>query len=119
MVGDIMERTDYYILFDNFDELADYDEVLATELLEDVGEGEWQDGELRLYYDFEYYAEYEIYEGFYAALFGIYGEPNWNGAPNLFQYVDLQELGEALSASWDDSAYWTDGTVIIETSYGW
>lgn len=115
-----MERTDYYILFDNFYELAEqYDADLANDLLNSVGEGEWQNEELIVYYDLEYFAEYELYEGFYAAEFGISGEPNFNGAPNPFNYIDLQGLGDALSESWDDSLYWTDGAEVIETSYGW
>lgn len=114
-----MERTDYYILFDNFEELVSYDEELANALLADVGEGEWQDGELRLYYDLEYYAEYQLYEGWYASILNIYGEPDWGGAPNLFDYIDLQELGDDLAESWDSSVTWTDGTNVIETEYSW
>lgn len=64
-------------------------------------------------------AEYELYEGWYASILNTYHEPDWRGAPNPFDFIDLQALGEALSESWDESAYWTDGTNVVGTSYGW
>lgn len=114
-----MRIDEYCATFDNFEELAAEYPELAEMLLADVGAGEWQNEELYVYYGLIGLAEYELYEGWYAAVLGTYGEPDWNGAPNLFDFIDLHELGEALSESWDESMYWTDGTNVVGTSYGW
>jgi hypothetical protein len=115
-----MIKGDYYATFDNFEELSNEYPELAADLLSDIGEGEWQDDELYVYYDgLTGLAEYEVCEGWYTSVLGTYGEPDWNGAPNLFDFIDMQALGEALSESWDASMYWTDGTNVVETSYGW
>lgn len=107
---------DYYESFDNFEELASAYPELAESLLEDVGEGEWQDEELMLFDDIENFAEYELYDGWYS---DIFGDADFNGAPNPLNYIDLAEFGEALSNSWDDSAYWRHGDYIVATPYGW
>ena len=106
----------YYELFDNFEEFASEYPELSERLLEAVGEGEWQDGELLLFDDIEDLAEYELYECWYS---DIFGNADFHGAPNPLNYIDLAEFGEALSNTWDESVYWTDGEHIVATSYGW
>lgn len=110
--------TYYCESFDNFEEFAEDNEDLAELLLSEVRPGAWQDNEIRVYPDIESYAEYQLYDGFYASLF-IGGSPDWNCRPNLFDYLDMRLLGEDFYNTADSSTVWTDGEVIVETDYGW
>lgn len=106
----------YSTVYDNFDALqADYPDI-ATQLLEDVGEGEWQNNELYYYDSIEDFAEYELTDGWYAEHdFG----GDFNGAPNPLDYIDFSAFGSALLDQGDGSVQWTDDHVVITTSYGW
>jgi len=105
--------------FDGYKELFEHDENLAKELLEAVGEGAWQQGEIYYYEDEEEYAEYELTEGWYAS-FGVNLDRDYNGAPNLMDYINLSDLGSALVQNWDDSCNFKASTgEILTTGYGW
>lgn len=106
------------ITFDNFEELLEAKAKVAQELLKTYGEGEWQNNEIYYYSDVEDFAEYELTEGWYSGL-GLEGF-NFNGAPNIMAYIDLEALGAALVSSWDDSSNFEASTgEIVTTSYGW
>lgn len=105
------------IRYDNYNELLEDDEKLALELLEEKGKGRWQKEDIYRHYDLEYYAEFELTEGWYCELNLDRG---FNGAPNLLHFIDLKELGNALLRNWDNSSHFqSDYGDILQTSYGW
>jgi len=103
--------------FDDYEEFAESYPEVAAALLEDVGEGKWQEYYIYVYDSVEDFAEYELTEGWYAD-FGL-GDRDYNGAPDPMDYIDLKALGEALLDSGDSSVQWTNGDVVVTTSYGW
>ena len=102
--------------FDNYQEFAERYPDVAAALLEDVGEGDWQDDQIFVYDSIEDFAEYELTEGWYI---DCNFDRDYRGAPNPLDYIDLKALGEALLDSGDSSVQWTDGNVVVTTSYGW
>lgn len=103
--------------YENFSEFQnDYPEV-AAQLLDEVDEGEWMDNELYVYPSLEDYAEYELTEGWYIDL-GL-DRMDFRGAPNPMDYIDLKAFGNALWDNWDGSTTWSNGDIVVDTSYGW
>lgn len=102
--------------FDNYQDFAESYPDVAASLLEEVGEGAWQDEQIFVYDSIEDFAEYELTEGWYADL---NLDRDFRGAPNPLDYIDLKALGDALLESGDSSVQWTDGNVVVTTSYGW
>lgn len=106
--------------YDDFDEFMQEHPDVATELLESVGEGEWQNNELYYYPTLEDYAEYELTEGWYIDL--NLDDFDFRGAPNPLDYIDLVKFGEALINSGDESVTWCDwdgSKAVVTTGYGW
>ena len=102
--------------FNNFKELMEYDSELAQELLKEKGEGRWQEEEIYYHATIEDYVEYELYDGWYADTF----KDDYNIAPNLLDFINLKEFGNALANSWDDSInYKTSHGEVLQTPYGW
>ena len=108
-----------YEYFDNFNEFKERHPDLAKELLNEVDEGEWQNEDLSYFESLADYAQYELEEGWYSSYADVFSQ-DFNGAPKLIDYIDLDALGEALSNTWDDSCHYrfSDDSVIT-TSYGW
>ena len=104
-------------IFENFEDLQEREPKLARKLLSDRGRGSWQKEEIYGFSDKESFAEYELEEGWYASM-GL-GEGNFRGAPNPMDFINMDKFADALIDSWDESTNWTDGTVILQTSYGW
>lgn len=104
--------------YDDSNDLKQDNPSLAEELVEEFGDGEWQENQLFVYESLEDYAYYELTEGWYANL-GL-DKADYNGAPNPLDFIDLKALGNALSRSWDESCHYvsTNGE-IVETDYGW
>jgi len=109
-------NSEYGTWFDNYEEFATTYPEIAAALLDEVGEGDWQDEELYYYDSIEDFANYELCEGWYADLDL---NRDFRGAPNPLNYIDLQALGEALLNTGDSSVQWTDWNCVVTTSYGW
>lgn len=88
------------LVYENLEELRDTDEELANEITYKFGEGSWENEEILVWSDTTEFAKYEVSEGWYAS---ITMDDDFNGAPNLYDYIDYEALGEALSYSWDSS----------------
>ena len=60
----------------------------------------------------EDFAIYEVDDGWYSCCVDL--NVDYHGAPNLSYYIDYQELGRALSQTWDDSCncVLSDGRVV-------
>lgn len=107
-----MEKT-----FNNYEELFKFDRYIAREILEEVGEGQWQNEPMRLHDDVIDFAKYELTEGWYTNLEIM---RDWNGAPNPFDYINFAELGHDLVEKWDGSMnHMTSEGKILISSYGW
>ena len=103
-------------IFNNFKELMEYDSELAQDLLKEKGEGKWQDVEIYYHATIEDYAEYELYDGWYADIF----RDDYNGAPDPLDFINLKEFGNALANSWDDGTnYKTSHGEVLQTTYVW
>lgn len=103
--------------YNSYKELLQDRELIARELLDVVGSGEWQNDTIFLYEDIEEFAEYELTDGWYSELDIT---RDWKGAPSLINYIDLKELGEDLSNNWDTGIYFkTSSGVVLQTGYGW
>lgn len=102
--------------FENFAELQESKPALAKELLETVGEGDWQTDQIFHYGSLEEFVDYELTEGWYSDM-SLNGDTN--GAPNLLDYIDKEALGEALMNSWDESCNFEHNGEILTTGYGW
>lgn len=100
----------------DFKDLKKKDKALANELLRKVGTGEWQQDELYIHENLSKFAKHEVTDGWYAE---CNLERNYNGAPNLLDYIDYDELGRDISTSWDDSMHFlSENNRVVETSYG-
>ena len=105
-----------YETFKDLEELKETYPELATELLEMFQEDNWVFEELYVYPTLEDYTKYELTEGWYANSF----KDDYNGAPNLLDYIDLNTLGDALTQSWDDSInYLSEDNKVVATLNGW
>lgn len=111
-----MQLSDYGIWYDNYAEFAEDQPKVAEALLDDVGEGAWQDEQVFYYNSIEDFADYELHEGWYI---DCDFDRDFRGAPNPIDYIDLKALGEALLNSGDSSVEWTDWKCVVTTSYGW
>ena len=105
------------IKYKNFKELKDNNPELAENLLNMVGKGDWQDYQLVCYEDTGEYAEYEVSDGWYAQL-ELNEWSSFDGAPNLYDYIDFDSLGEDLLNSVDESMVVEVDNCIITTDYG-
>lgn len=106
-------------VYRNFKELHEDNIKLAEELLDEVGNGEWQNEPIMFHGDVEEYAKYELTEGWYASS-GLEIDSDWNGAPNPMDYIEFAKLGHAMVATWDSSAHHMSSTgEIFVTSHGW
>ena len=102
--------------FNNFKELMEYDSELAQEILKEKGGGRWQEEEIYYHVTIEDFAEYELYDGWYADTF----KDDYNVAPDPLDFINLKEFGNALANSWDDSInYKTSHGEVLQTPYGW
>lgn len=105
------------IEYENFKDMKDNNPELAERLLDTVGKGDWQDYQLLCYEDTGEYAEYEVSDGWYSEL-GLNYCSDFNGAPNLYDYIDFDSLGEDLLNSADESMVVELDDCIITTDYG-
>lgn len=104
-------------IYQNYTELLEENEQLALALLSEKGEGNWQQSEIYRHDDIESFAEYELIDGWYVDL-GI--DRDFNGAPNPLDFINLEELGNALARNWDESSHFQSSYGdILQTSYGW
>ena len=102
--------------FNNFKELMEYDSELAQDLLKEKGKGKWQEEEIYYHVTIEDYAEYELYDGWYADTF----RDDYNGAPDPLDFINLKEFGESLANSWDHGKnYKTSHGEVLQTAYVW
>ena len=102
--------------YENLEELREINEELAERLLEEFAEGDWVNNDLYVYQSLEDFAKYEVEEGWYAN--SVNGD--FNGAPDLLDYIDYESLGNALKDSWDESCYYYDEETdfVVSTAYG-
>ena len=105
------------IEYENFKDMKDNNPELAERLLNMVGKGDWQDYQLVCYEDTGEFARYEVSDGWYSDL-GLYDCSDFNGAPNLYDYIDFDSLGEDLLNSADESMVVEVDNHIITTDYG-
>lgn len=105
------------IEYKNFKDMKDKNPELAERLLDTVDKGEWQDYQLVCYEDSSEYAKHEVSDGWYAEL-GLNDYSDFNGAPNLYDYIDFDSLGEDLLNSVDESEVVDLDDCIITTDYG-
>lgn len=133
-------------IYNNFTELQKEEPEIAKTMLDNVGPGKWQHDVIYYHSDISSFAEHELTEGWYAS--SELGEDNYNGAPDpldfadpnnlnleddnelwewaegrpvsdIVDYIDLEYFGRALEINWDESCNWTDGDVVLTSSYGW
>lgn len=105
-------------IFNNLEELVEFDKELAEELKVTFGGGDWESEQLYYHENKEEFAQYELTDGWYSHS-GI-NDRDWNGAPDPLDYINLESLGKDLISTWDVSIHYlsTRGEVI-QTSYGW
>mgnify|MGYP006875367390 FL=1 len=105
-------------IFENFEELKKYNSDLASELLKEKEAGEWLKNEIYYHKNKEDFAQYEVTEGWYSSIIDV--NTNFNGAPDLFVYIDYEGLAEDLTQNWDVSInYLSSNDEVLTTSYGW
>ena len=105
------------IEYENFKDMKDNNPKLADQLLDTFGEGDWQNYQLFRYEDSSEYAQYEVSDGWYSEL-GLNDCSEFNGAPNLYDYIDFDSLGEDLLNSADESMVVELDDCIITSNYG-
>jgi hypothetical protein len=105
------------IEYENFKDMKDNNPELADQLLNMVGQGDWQNYQLFCYEDSSEYAKYEVSDGWYAQL-ELNECSSFDGAPNLYDYIDFDSLGEDLLNSVDESEVVELDDCIITTNYG-
>lgn len=102
--------------FDDYKQFKKNYSTIAKKLLNEVGEGAWQEDCITVYPSYEDYAIYELTDGWYI-------DCNWNrdynGAPNPMDFIDLDALGQALVNTGDSSICIEIDDMIITTGYGW
>ena len=105
-----------YKYYENFYELKEDHKELGKRLLNEVEEGEWMNEGLYVYPSVKDFAEYEVKDGWYSDQ--ING--NFNGAPNLYDYIDYENLRIDLTSTWDDSVYYHDEETdyVVNSIYG-
>ena len=104
-------------VYKNFKELSEEKENLSQELLQSVGEGDWQEREIIYFNELEDYAYFELTEGWYAE---AKLDSDWKGAPDLLSFIDTYRLGRSLSQLWDTSAYFlSESEEVLTSPYGW
>lgn len=104
-------------IFNNYKEFAAKHPKAAAELLEEFGEGEWQNNDLYWYPSEKDFAIYEIVDGWYSNI--ELSTTDFRGAPNPLNFIDFKSFGEALVDSYDETCNFetTDGE-IVTTGYG-
>lgn len=108
-----------YETFNNYQELAAKHPDAAAEALNEFGEGEWQGRNLHWYPTKEDFAMHELEEGQYSD-FGLSRYTDFNGAPNLLDFINFNLLGEALVENWyNTSNFEADNGEIVTTEIGW
>ena len=90
------------LVYENLEELKNTDEELANEITIEFEEGSWENEEIFVWNDTTEFAEYEVMEGWYT---NFTSGVDFNGTPNLYDYIDYEALEEALSNSWDNRVY--------------
>ena len=102
--------------YENLENLKEDNKELAERLLEEFAEGDWSDNQLYVYLSLEDFAKYEVEEGWYSGAI----KEDYNGTPDLLDYIDYEALGSALKDSWDDSCYYYDEETdfVVSTAYG-
>lgn len=105
------------IEYENFKDMKDNNPELAENLLNMVGQGDWQNYQLVCYEDAGEYAEHEVSDGWYAQL-ELNEWSTFDGAPNLYNYIDFDSLGVDLLNSADESMVIDLDDCIITTDYG-
>lgn len=108
--------------FANFEEMKSKYPELSESLLQSVGEGEWQNKELFVYYSFEDFAKYDIYNGYFSHLQNVcaHYDAGMDQRPiNPFSYIDLGRFGKAIFERMNKSYVWTDGNRIVYTKFKW
>lgn len=104
-------------IFNNYQELATKHPGVAAELLDKVGEGEWQESELYWYSNKENFAKHEVADGWYSDI--ELTTTDFKGAPDLLDFISFRALGNALVETWDDSYYFeTKSGEIVAAKYG-
>ena len=95
--------------FDSFDELQEAMPTVAKELADNYDTDDLVS--IRVFPDAGEYAVYEVVDGWYSEC-GL--NSGYNGAPDLLEFIDFDELGDALVSSWDDSCNYqaSDGSVV-------
>ena len=104
-------------IFKNFEELKNIIVILLVNCWKKRG-GEWLENEIYYHKDKEDFAQYEVTDGWYSSIIDI--NANFNGAPDLFDYIDYEGLAEDLTQNWDVSInYLSSNNEVLTTSYGW
>lgn len=103
-------------IFNNFVELQAQEPELAEALLKDVEPGDWQANDISYFESKEEFAHYELTDGWYT---NSIPDADYNGAPDPFDFIDLERLCDALIDAWDPTFNWTNGEAILQTNYGW
>lgn len=113
--------TDYnYTIYENFHDLQTKKPNEAAILLEEFGQDDYMNEQIYVYDTLNDYAKYETTDGWYA--YRINQEDmNFHGAPNLFDYIDYESLGNALTSSWDESMhyYHEETNKVFVTTHRW
>ena len=83
--------------------------------MEEFDEGEWACNQLYVYSSLEDFAKYEVEDGWYSNSI----KEDYNGTPNLLDYIDYESLGNALKDNWDNSCYYYDEETdfVVSTAY--
>ncbi|HEC2240652.1 TPA: hypothetical protein R1960_000785 [Staphylococcus delphini] len=106
--------------FKNAEELKTKYPKIYDELLAEKGAGEWENEDLFLFLAVVDFAEYEVFEGWYGLGYFASEISGGSGAPDLFEYIDYEELANDLMHTWDDSIFHkTKDNQIIRTDFGW
>lgn len=98
--------------FGSFDELKDAMPSIAQELADNYDpDAMGSMGSIWVFPDAGEYAVYEVVDGWYSE--HDLGS-DYNGAPDLLEFIDFNELGDALVSSWDDSCNYqaSDGSIV-------
>lgn len=104
---------------DGYKELALEHPQAAAALLEEFGEGEWQDSWLYRYPTVKDFVLHELDNGWYFN-YKLKYDVDFDGALNLLDFIDYKALGKALiNVRGGDCCFETDKGEIITTEIGW